>query len=384
MKKTLIALAVAGTFAAPAAFAASANVDFYGKFRVSVDHMDNNLGWRMADETSRVGFKGAEDLGGGLKAIYQYETGFNVGANAGNTSTNSAGGLGTQRDTFVGLAGDFGTVLAGRHDTPFKMVGSADLFADTAADAQGDTDLSIIRQDLRVNNAIAYVSPSFSGLTFMAATVVGNNQVASSTTTIGAGSYSCASGDIVGADGVDCFNVAAGTYVGPAIYTPGASSTTGTKTLKSLSDAYSLGAVYANGPLSLGLGYEYLGHVVSNVAGKGSQKAIKLNVGYTIDALKLGATVEKQQDILGVNSADSTNYLLSAAYGMGPITLAAQYGHVNQNATAGNNDLSDATVGVVYSLSKRTSTYLGYAHYKNSGASTGKLNVVTLGLNHDF
>ena len=43
MKKSLIALAVAGAFAAPA-FAASSNVDFYGQFRVSVDHLNNSLG----------------------------------------------------------------------------------------------------------------------------------------------------------------------------------------------------------------------------------------------------------------------------------------------------------------------------------------------------
>ena len=189
MKKSLIALAVAGVFATPA-FAASSNVDIYGKFRVSVDDYNNSIGIKFADDVSRIGIKGSEDLGGGLKAIYQYETTFGIGATAANVggtaSTDllhtTAGGLGTQRDTFVGLSGGFGTVLAGRHDTPYKMVGSADQFADTALDAQhfigqpGTSGYSrcIICEDLRVSNAIAYVSPSFSGVTLVGAIVPGN------------------------------------------------------------------------------------------------------------------------------------------------------------------------------------------------------------------
>ncbi|HEX8980441.1 MAG TPA: porin [Parasulfuritortus sp.] len=369
MKKSLIALAVAGAFATPAAFAASSNIDFYGKFRVSVDHIDNSVGWQMTDETSRVGFKGAEDLGGGLKAIYQWESGFNIGTaashipstgNAGGSYTGGTTSLGAQRNTFLGLAGDFGTVLAGRHDTPYKMVGSADLFGDTLADAEtgsallgfggtnlGNNGLCIICEDVRVSNAIAYVSPSFSGLTIAAATVVGSGN--------------------------------AGTGTVPSV--------------NSLSDAQSIAAMYNNGPLSLGLGYENLGKVAQAALGGGTAgkpDAWKLNAGYTIDSWKLGATYEHLDKIGGVSGQKANNWLASVAYGMGPITLAAQYGYRNFNGTAntaGAVDLTDATVGVVYSLSKRTSTYLGYAHYKAKNSATvadAKYNVVTVGLNHDF
>ena len=68
-----------------------------------------------------------------MKAIYQWESGFDAGTNGALNSYNAApstanGGLGNQRDTFVGLSGGFGTVIAGRHDTPYKMAGSSDLF----------------------------------------------------------------------------------------------------------------------------------------------------------------------------------------------------------------------------------------------------------------
>lgn len=396
MKKTLIALAVAGTFAAPAAFAASANVDFYGKFRISVDHLNNSVGWAVDDETSRIGFKGAEDLGGGMKAIYQFETGFNLGASDtgltkgsitgtssnGNPATTSPAALGAQRDTFVGLAGDFGTVLIGRHDTPYKMAGSADVFADTLADAQNTKPTGIIGAggggfDLRVNNAIAYVSPSFSGLTFVGAIVPG-------------GQYS------------------------PAV---------GAYNANSLSNAYSLAGLYGNGPLSASLAFEEHGsslmqNVVSGtsttLAGMvGNEHSTKFNIGYTMDALKLGATYEDMRDLGGVSGVDSKNWLVSAAYGMGPITLAAQYGKRKENG--GMNDIGTSTttydaaanlmgltlgnvtetaVGVVYSLSKRTSTYVAYAHYGVSGDANGtniynslgnnSVNAVSFGLNHDF
>ena len=101
-------------------------------------------------------------------------------------------------------------------------------------------------------------------------------------------------------------------------------------------------------------------------------------------------TIQQIKDIGGVSGVKTNNYLLSAAYGMGPITLAAQYGKRNYNAdgnAADYQDLTDTTVGAVYSLSKRTSTYIGYAHYKANHAATTadtKYNVVTIGLNHDF
>jgi len=365
MKKSLIALAVAGAFAAPA-FAASSNVDFYGQFRVSLDHINNFNnsgagkalgGWGMNDETSRIGFKGSEDLGGGLKAIYQWESGFDPGYN-GTISTSSApgqvaaGGLGSERNTFVGLSGGFGTVLAGRHDTPYKLGGSADLFADTLADAQNTGGRCIICEDLRVNNAIAYVSPEVSGFHAAVAIVPGNFQQS-----------------------------------GPA-----------SKSLNSIADAYSMVGVYANGPMKVTAAYENLDHVSG--AGKapnnsGKQSAWKLNGAYTIGDLTLGATWEDIQkvggDTTGADGSKMNNYLLSAAYGMGPITLAAQYGKRNPNGS--NNDLTDATLGVVYSLSKRTSTYVGYAHYKvganisltgNALDNGQKLNAWTFGMNHSF
>jgi len=76
MKKSLIALAVAGVVSAPA-FAATSNVDVYGKLHVSVSAFnDQEAGvedMQVSSNASRIGFKGSEDLGGGLAAIWQIE-----------------------------------------------------------------------------------------------------------------------------------------------------------------------------------------------------------------------------------------------------------------------------------------------------------------------
>jgi predicted porin len=116
--KKILAIAIATAFAAPAAMAATSNVDIYGKLHLSVNWYDDNpnesadLG--ISSNASRFGIKGAEDLGGGLSAIWQIESGVNLDEQTGTLAN---------RNSFVGLKGGFGTVLLGNHDTPLKLVG---------------------------------------------------------------------------------------------------------------------------------------------------------------------------------------------------------------------------------------------------------------------
>ena len=116
-----------------ASSSAFAGADVYGQVRMSVDNVDSSAAnsdqWLVSDRVSRIGVKGSEDLGGGMAAVYGLEFGVPVDS----TGTPSA------RNQFVGLKGGFGTVLIGRHDAPYKLAGSADLFGDTAADATGES-----------------------------------------------------------------------------------------------------------------------------------------------------------------------------------------------------------------------------------------------------
>lgn len=175
-------------------------------------------GWGMSNgyipgerRANRIGVKGSEDLGNGLKAIYQVEFGINL--NDTNSNVLQNGDTVSYRNTFVGLAGDaWGTALVGRHDTPMKIsTGKLDLFADTMADYNGTVGF----RDLRADNVVAYISPSWSGFQLAGAIV------------------------------------------------PSGGATGGGQGLNfeedSLAGAYSLAGIYSNGPFYASVAYESLG-----------------------------------------------------------------------------------------------------------------------------
>ena len=95
------------------------------------------------------------------------ESGVNV---AGGGS--SGGSYWTARNAYIGLAGGWGTFLYGRHDTPLKMsTGKLDLFSDELADYNATAGFV----DRRVDDAIAYISPSWGGLTLAGAVIPGGD-----------------------------------------------------------------------------------------------------------------------------------------------------------------------------------------------------------------
>ncbi|HPI59343.1 porin, partial [Zoogloea sp.] len=122
MQKKLIALAVAG-LASTGAFA-QANVTVYGVADASFDVVkisgdaNNELGntTRVSTNSSLLGFKGAEALGNGLTAVFQFESAVGF---------DNAGALGANRDSYVGLAGGFGTVVLGNLTGPTRALGAA-------------------------------------------------------------------------------------------------------------------------------------------------------------------------------------------------------------------------------------------------------------------
>lgn len=120
MKKSSLLLLAAGLTSGGAAFAQS-NVTIYGIVDTSIHYLSNanaqgNSNVRMdngAIANSRIGFKGTEDLGGGLKAMFQLENGFSS-----DTGAMQQGGSLFGRQSWVGLQGGFGKVRVGRQNTP--------------------------------------------------------------------------------------------------------------------------------------------------------------------------------------------------------------------------------------------------------------------------
>lgn len=321
MKKSLIALAIASAVSAPA-FAATSNVDIYGVMHLGVNRIDFDSAadnsTSVTSNASRIGFKGTEDLGGGLAAIWQVETTINA----------EEGGAGSQRNTFVGLKGGFGTVLLGNHDTPMKMLArKIDNFGDTIADSRGllgagATD-SKSMFDLRTKNTIAYVSPNFSGVTVAAAYVTDHQSG------VGAAPTACDAG-------ADC----------------------------NVNDAYSLSADYTNGPLLLGAAYET--HNISTGAATEADRSMwRLVAGYTFGNFKLGAQYENGSADTALAAADRSGWGVFANYAMGNVTLKANYLTVGDYEGVNDSGAKQFTVGADYALSKRTTAYALYSRITN-------------------
>jgi predicted porin len=182
MNKKLIALAVAGACVAPAAMAQTANpVTLYGRVYVTFESVEAKGGpsnaasvprrQRVSDQSSLLGVRGTEDLGGGLKAFFQLETGFKPDEN--NTTF-------AARNSGVGLQGGFGSVLLGRWDMPWKV-------ATIAIDPYGDLTLGGITGtlsdggnfDRRDQNVVQYWTPTSAGFAARAAITSNENKTAS-------------------------------------------------------------------------------------------------------------------------------------------------------------------------------------------------------------
>ena len=196
MKARSACLAVAGAFLAPVAMAQSADpVTLYGRIYLTLESVEAKGGTtpvpqrvRMRDQSSYLGVKGEENLGGGLSAFFQLETGFNP---------DQASGTFANRNSSVGLRGSWGSIMAGRWDTPFKqtMVGSVDPWTDLQ---MGDITGAAIRQgdfSLRAANIVQYWSPTFANTQVKLMWVPNETRTAQANPSMYGGSISYGKGD---------------------------------------------------------------------------------------------------------------------------------------------------------------------------------------------
>ncbi|MEA3130978.1 MAG: hypothetical protein QOF46_2773, partial [Paraburkholderia sp.] len=167
MKKSLLALAALGAFAGVAH--AQSSVTLYGIIDEGFNINTNSGGKHLYNlssgvlQGSRWGLRGTEDLGGGLKAIFVLENGFDV-----NNGKLGQGGLMFGRQAYVGLSSQFGTVTLGRqYDSVVDYVGpleAGDQWGGYIAAHPGDIDN--FNNAYRTNNTVKYTSANYGGLTF--------------------------------------------------------------------------------------------------------------------------------------------------------------------------------------------------------------------------
>ncbi len=330
MQKKVIALAVAAIMAAP--MAAQAGVEVYGKARLSVGFIGDDNATTGSDDSSlavtshnsRLGFKGSEDLGGGLKAVWQYERGIDLDNQ--KTSGGSSGDTITARNTFVGVAGGFGTVIAGINDTPYKTAtGSLDPFVDS----YGDYNIVIsAANDIRFDNVIAYMSPDMEGFSVALA-------------------YAS---DIANDDLPDTLS-------------------------NDDKDAISMAGMYNNGPLYVSLAYQAIG----NAGGVGADSdAIKLGVGYKLPTnTNLGFVYESVGQDTTPTKVDQSNLYFSVSHPvMADTNVKFAYGKQGESMNGANDGGNLLAVGVSKNMTKNTELYALYSQMANdtngtTGLSTG-------------
>jgi predicted porin len=366
MQKKLIALAIASAISAPA-LADNANFTFYGKADLSYDFINTGnsaagvSGTSKRDVSSNVskfGFKGASDLGSGLSGIWQIEQQVDLN---GGTTAGASGTIFATRNTYAGLKGDFGTVLMGKYDTPYKIsTRSLDVFGDSIADNRalmgGVTGTSAAASfDGRQNNVLAYISPAFSGLTIAAATV---NLKQDNTTSA-----------------------------------------------QPNDNAFSIAAMYDAAPFYGSVAYEShtLNSNVTTTQGN-SESAAKAGFGFTQDALNVGLVYEKTTDKLALNGANKFGhnaFYVAGKYTIGTGAVKAAYGKLGDVGGVADTGATQASLGYDYNLSKSTKLYAIYSRISNktaagygfSQSTSGKYSVnglggtpsaISLGVQHNF
>lgn len=170
MKITLSSLsfAVACAAGAPLAAVAQSTVTIYGRLDTSLESTKTGLltQTQVRDNASRFGFRGTEDLGGGLNAVFGLEMGFASDTGAATTPA--------YRNSYVGLTGGFGAVAVGRLDSAnptgspiYSLITRHTEFVihDAGATAIGT---SVLNSRNRESNAIGYISPKFGDIVFRA------------------------------------------------------------------------------------------------------------------------------------------------------------------------------------------------------------------------
>jgi len=356
MQKKLIALAV-GALVSGAAFAQS-NISVYG----TIDMGYTNLGRNKVDSgldkgktthainsgqssTSRLGFSGAEELGLGTKAIFTLEAGYLADD---GTHANTIGGgnrLFTEQ-AFVGLTGGWGTAIAGRLVAPrYAFLSALDPFADGTVGRFGNVYEDIVDPYAtapianidRVDNTIAYVSPSLGG-----------------------------------------FNVTAA-YATNGLETEGIGNDGDARVATLLPR-------YANGPLDVGLAWQQVSFKNAYPLTGESLKLKQWTLGgsYDLGVVKLSLAYDDFRTSglkrpLG-QEQDLKSWLigLSVPFGRNAIQLSYNQSKAKKEGLGADGKARQVALGYTYSLSKRTNVYAAYAALKNDKSNGGYTRTVNL------
>jgi predicted porin len=353
MKKLLIATAALAMVAGTAQ--AQSNVTVYGIVDAGITELTTDstvsgattsvkqktTGNGSAYTSQRLGFRGTEDLGGGLKANFVYEFGLadtdGTAADV-DTGTDAAGNI-TTRVATVGLSGAFGALDIGRQTTIADKawnlgdVGGANNFIGRAYTSS--TKLNNTRSDRLIN----YTSPKFAGFTVQAAIGERNDESTSASTS-----------DRVKETG--------------------------------------FGVSYSAGALNAMIGYSKEDKTL-NSAAVATPEQLVIGANYDFKMAKAFVTYAEAEDRSTANAVinDKDVLELGVAIPFGKTTLQlSMFDGENKPTTTTKQDLSGYQVGVLHALSKRTTAYAVYGADKTEtdGQNKTERDTFGFGVRHAF
>lgn len=315
----------------------------------------------VASNASRLGFKGAEDLGGGLSAKWQIESAI---------ALDNAGGTLASRNSFAALGSkEYGTLLLGRYDTPYKIsTRKLDDFSDSIGDNRSlmgsiAGKSASVAFDAREPDTINYTSPDMGGFS---AALAYNNLTETAATAATPKAHVLSMAGMYHADGLD-----------------------GT------------------------IAYEV--HNLDTVRIGGKENAWKIGGGYKFNDFSLGMVYEKTSDTLGgsattctalaagANCMGHSALYMTGKYSFGLDALKAAYTRVGNLGNASNTGANQYAVGYEHHMSKSTMLFAVYTKLNNdtranyglgntsfstsATASIGagsSLSTVSMGMRHSF
>ncbi|MDE1184271.1 porin [Paraburkholderia sp.] len=368
MKQTVLARAVSaaltafaaigsvgalGTVGASSAFAQS-GVTLYGVIDEGLDYTSNVRGshvYEMASgyaQGSRWGMRGSEDLGGGTKAIFQLENGFDV-----NSGRAGQGGRMFGRQAYVGLASDrFGTLTLGRQ---YDSV--VDYLAQTTANGNWAGYLFAHPYDndntdnsFRIDNTIKYASPSLGGFQFGGAYSFSNDTNFANNRQFSLGGQYAYGGWLIAAAYLQANN--------PGVGMNGAIAANDASFIAGRMRIFGGGINYTFGQTTLGFAYTNTNY--QDPSGNGYIGIPLAATGVTLNTLKY------------------QNFEVNGKYQFTPsFFVGVQYVYTMENYDASNGSVKAKihSVGLMadYNLSKRTDVYLQGAYQKVTGDMTNAI-----------
>ena len=352
MKKNMVALAVTAAFALPAL--AQSSITLYGVIDEGINYT-SNAGDKSAYQLesgyaqgSRWGLKGSEDLGSGLKAIFDLENGFDV-----NSGALGEGGRIFGRQAFVGLtSANYGTLTLGRQ---YDSV--VDYLAPTTANGNWGGYLLSHPYDndntdnsFRVNNTVKYASPSFAGLQFGGTYSFSNETGFANNRTYSLGGQYANGGLLVGAAYLEANN--------PGFTADGSIATDDANFISERLRIFGGGVNYTFGGATVGFAY------TNTNVGQPSATDTSVYVGAVTPPNGGTLTALKFQ-----NFEINGKYQFTPAFFVG---VQYVYTAATMDATSGNENPKYHTFGLMadYNLSKRTDFYFQAAYQKVAGDKT--------------